>query len=124
MVQIAFEHLKRRDYDTALPLAEKSVELMPKMYAARNVLGRVLLELGQTERAISELEIGVRLAPESPEMHFALARAYARAGRKQDAANENEIFKKLQEKYSQKPEASTNSEGPSSSANTAKPNPE
>ena len=124
MVQIAFEYLKRRDYDTALPLAEKSAELNPKMYAARNVLGRVLLELGQTARAISELEIGVRLAPESAEMHFALARAYARAGRKQDAANENEIFKRLQEKYSQKPEASTNSEAPSSSANTAKPNPE
>jgi tetratricopeptide (TPR) repeat protein len=124
MVQIAFEHLKRRDYDTALPLAEKSVELMPKMFAARNLLGRVLLELGQTARAISELEIGVRLAPESSEMHFALARAYARAGRKQDAEKENEIFKKLQDKYNQQSDASNTGNGTSSSATTAKPNPQ
>lgn len=124
MVQLAFEYLKRREYDTALPLAEKSVELGPRMFAARNVLGRVLLELGQTARAVSELEIGVRLAPESPEMHFALARAYARAGRKQDAEKENEIFKKLQDKYDQQNEASKTGSGTSPGANTAKPNPE
>src|SRR6185295_4104995 len=73
MVQMAFEYLKRRDYDAALPLAEKSVALAPRMFPARAVLGRVLLELGQTERAIQQLEEGVRLAPESPDMHFALA---------------------------------------------------
>ena len=101
MVQMAFEYLKRDQYSDALPLAERAVQLAPKMYPARNVLGRVLLELGQTERAIKELEEGVRLAPNIPEMHFALARAYTRAGRKQDAAREREIFKKLQEKYSQ-----------------------
>ncbi|HEY9233019.1 MAG TPA: tetratricopeptide repeat protein, partial [Blastocatellia bacterium] len=99
MVQMAFEFLKRGEYDTSLPLAEKGVQLAPKMYAARNVLGRVLLELGQTERAVKELEEGVRLAPSSPEMHFALARAYTRAGRQTDAARERELFKQLQEQY-------------------------
>jgi cytochrome c-type biogenesis protein CcmH/NrfG len=71
------------------------------MFAARNVLGRVLLELGEVERAIQELGEGVRLAPSSPEMHFALARAYTRAGRKEDAAREREIFKRLQDQYEQ-----------------------
>jgi tetratricopeptide (TPR) repeat protein len=99
MVQMAFEFLKRGEYDTSLPLAEKGVQLAPKMYAARNVLGRVLLELGQTERAVKELEEGARLAPSSPEMHFALARAYTRAGRQADAARERELFKQLQEQY-------------------------
>ncbi|MFL6274773.1 MAG: tetratricopeptide repeat protein [Blastocatellia bacterium] len=99
MVQMAFEFLKRGEYDTSLPLAEKGVQLAPKMFAARNVLGRVLLELGQTERAVKELEEGVRLAPSSPEMHFALARAYTRAGRQADAARERELFKQLQEQY-------------------------
>src|SRR5678815_5997488 len=83
------------------PLAEKAVQLAPKLYAARNVLGRVLLELGQVEKSIRELEEGVKLAPASPEMHFALARAYTRAGRKEDAARERETFKKLQDEYSQ-----------------------
>jgi tetratricopeptide (TPR) repeat protein len=99
MVQMAFEYLKRNEYNTALPLAEKAVQLAPKMFAARNVLGRVLLELGQIERAIGELEEGVRIAPTSPEMHFALARAYTRAGRKKDADREREAFKRLQEQY-------------------------
>jgi tetratricopeptide (TPR) repeat protein len=101
MVQMAFEYLKREEYKEALPLAEKAVQLAPKMFAARNVLGRVLLELGQVERAIEELGEGVRLAPSSPEMHFALARAYTRAGRKEDAAREREIFKRLQDQYEQ-----------------------
>ena len=102
MVQMAFEYLKRDQYNDALPLAEKAVQLAPKLYAARNVLGRVLLELGQVERSIRELEEGVKLAPSSPEMHFALARAYTRAGRKEDAARERETFKKLQDEYNQK----------------------
>ena len=105
MVQMAFEYLKRDQYDEALPLAEKAVQLAPQMYAARNVLGRVLLELGQLERSIKELEEGVRLAPSSPEMHFALARAYTRAGRKDDANREREMFKKLQDQYSQQRDA-------------------
>ena len=101
IVQMAFEYLKREEYKDALPLAEKAVQLGPKMFAARNVLGRVLLELGQVERAMKELEEGVRLAPTSPEMHFALARAYTRAGRKEDAARERETFKRLQDQYEQ-----------------------
>jgi tetratricopeptide (TPR) repeat protein len=102
MTQMAFEYLKRDQFNDALPLAEKAVQLAPKLYAARNVLGRVLLELGQVDRSISELEEGVKLAPTSPEMHFALARAYTRAGRKEEAARERETFKKLQDEYNQK----------------------
>ena len=122
LVQLAFEYLKRRDYDAALPLADKAVALSPQMYAARNVLGRVLIEVGQIERAIRELQEGVRLAPASPEMHFALARAYTRAGRKEEAERENEIFKKLQEKYNQQADAKQ-ADGASGAA-TAKPSPE
>src|SRR6185436_3007443 len=123
LVQLAFEYLKRRDYDAALPLADKAVALSPQMYAARNVLGRVLIEVGQIERAIRELQEGVRLAPASPEMHFALARAYTRAGRKQDADRERELFKKLQQKDSQQDAATQTGDAPQGT-NAAKPNPE
>jgi tetratricopeptide (TPR) repeat protein len=99
MLQMAFEYLKRGEYERALPLAEKSVQLAPRLFPARNALGRVLLELGEVERAIKELEEGVKLAPESPEMRFALARAYARAGRKEDAAREREAFTRLDKLY-------------------------
>jgi tetratricopeptide (TPR) repeat protein len=120
MVQMAFEYLKRDQYNEALPLAERAVQLDPKMYPARNVLGRLLIELGQIDRAVKELEEGVRLAPSSPEMHFALARAYTRAGRKQDADRERETFKTLQDKYNQESDAAQTGSAP----NPAKPNPE
>jgi tetratricopeptide (TPR) repeat protein len=122
MVQMAFEYLKRGQYTEALPLAERAVQLAPKMYPARNVLGRTLLELDQVDRSIKELEEGVRLAPNIPEMHFALARAYTRAGRKPDADRERELFKKLQEKNSREDDASKTGSAPTTS--TAKPNPE
>jgi len=102
MVQLAFEYMKRDELDTALPFAEKAVQLAPNMFPARNVFGRILLDLGQVERAIKELEEGARLAPASPEMHFALARAYTRAGRKADAARERELFKRLQDEFEAK----------------------
>jgi len=99
MVQMAFEYLKRDELTTALPFAEKAVELSPNMFPARNVLGRILLDLGQVERAVKELEEGARIAPSSPEMHFALARAYTRVGRKADATRERELFKRLQDEF-------------------------
>jgi tetratricopeptide (TPR) repeat protein len=122
MVQMAFEYLKRGQFTDALPLAERAVQLEPNMYPARNVLGRVLLELDQIDRSIKELEEGVRLAPNIPEMHFALARAYTRAGRKPDADRERELFKKLQEKNRQQDDAAKTGSAPTT--NTAKPNPE
>ena len=122
MVQMAFEYLKRDQYNDALPLAEKAVQLATKLYAARNVLGRVLLEVGQVDRSIKELEEGVKLAPSSPEMHFALARAYTRAGRKQDAGRERETFKKLEDEYNQKRQRDTSGATPEQKAD--RPNPQ
>ena len=123
MLQMAFEYRKRNEYEAALPLAEKSVQLAPKMYQGRNILGRVLLELGQVDRSIKELEEGIRLAPTSPEMHFALARAYTRAGRKEDADREREIFKQL-EKQSQQQGGSTQGSADEKPGNQSKPKPE
>ena len=45
--------------------------------------------------AIKELLIGVKLAPESPGLHFTLARAYQRAGRVEEATRERDEFTRL-----------------------------
>jgi tetratricopeptide (TPR) repeat protein len=121
MVQMAFEYLKREEYNEALPLAEKAVQLAPKMFPARNVLGRVLLELGQVERAVKELEEGARLAPSSPEMHYALGRAYRRAGREADAKREVEMFQKLQEQYNARRNAQLTGSGTAGNQPKAQP---
>ena len=121
MVQMAFEYLKRDDYNTALPLAEKAVQLNPKMFPARNVLGRILLQLGQVDRAIKELEEGARLAPTSPEMHYALGRAYRRAGREEDAKRETALFQKLEQEFNTRRNAELMGNGTDN--NQAKPKP-
>jgi tetratricopeptide (TPR) repeat protein len=95
MLQIAFEYIKRKDFNAGLLYAENAVKLEPNLFAGHNALGRILLELGPVERAIKELEISVRQAPDSPETHFALARAYTKAGRKAEAEKARNEFTRL-----------------------------
>jgi tetratricopeptide (TPR) repeat protein len=95
MLQIAFEYIKRGDYEAARPWAKQAVETAPNAFVARKAWGQVLLESGETEAAIAELEAGVKMAPDSPQMRFILARAYQRAGRSADAERERLEFARL-----------------------------
>jgi tetratricopeptide (TPR) repeat protein len=95
MLQTALEKNLRAEQDEALKLAQKAAELAPQNPAARNILGRILLNRDDVEGAIKQLEMGVKISPMSREMHFELARADARAGRAADAARERETFQKL-----------------------------
>jgi predicted Zn-dependent protease len=94
-LQIAFEYIKRGEHAAGLPFAEEAVKLAPDLFATHNALGRILLETGELDRAVRELETGTKLAPDSPEMYFALARAYARAGRPKDAERARAEFQRL-----------------------------
>jgi tetratricopeptide (TPR) repeat protein len=85
LMQIAFEYLKRSDGESALPWAKQAVEAEPDAFPARKALGQALLETGDFEGAIRELEAGIKMAPESPGLYFTIARAYQRAGRLEDA---------------------------------------
>ena len=94
--QRAAEYLKRGEYQTALPAAEKSVEASPGYFAAHAILGQILAEGDlDVSRGTRELETAVRLAPWQPQVHFVLGTAYAKAGRKADAAKEREEFLRL-----------------------------
>lgn len=95
MIQIALTELRRGRAQAALPVAEKAAELTPNVPAARMVLGRALLALGQTDRAIGEMEVAVKLAPEVARLHYSLAQAYQQADRSEDAARERREFQKL-----------------------------
>ena len=96
LVTIAAEYIRRQDYKSALPYAEKAVAAGPQSFAAHTVLGRVLME-GDLDpsRGLKELETAKQLAPGSPQVRIALATAYAKVGRKDDAAREREEFQKL-----------------------------
>jgi tetratricopeptide (TPR) repeat protein len=95
MLQLAFHLMKEGRYEEALPYAESAVAAEPDFFATHNALGRVLLELDQTDRAIVELEKAAKLAPNSVQTYFSLARAYQRAGRTEDVKRARETFTKL-----------------------------
>jgi tetratricopeptide (TPR) repeat protein len=94
-IQIAFALIRTGEYEAARPFAEEAVAVAPTEFVARNALGQVLLETGDTAGAVRELEAGVKLASDSPQMHFALARAYRRAGRTADADKAQAEFTRL-----------------------------
>jgi tetratricopeptide (TPR) repeat protein len=98
MVTIANEYIQRKDFQAALPYARKAAELEPQSFPAHAVLGRVLAEGDlDNQRGIQELEEARKLAPGSPQVRIALATAYAKAGRKEDAARERREFLKLRQ---------------------------
>ena len=97
-LELTFELLLHGDNAEAKEHATKAVARAPSLFAAHNALGRALVELGELDGGIRALEEAVRLAPESAEMHFTLARAYARAGRTEDAARERAAFSEIEER--------------------------
>ena len=95
LMQMAFEYLKQGDTAAAMPIAKKAVAAAPNSFSARKALGQALLDSGDAEGAIRELQAGLKMAPDSPGLHFTIARAYQRAGRLEDAAREREEFTRL-----------------------------
>ncbi len=87
--------LRLKDATDGLPYAEEAVKLDPKVPLGHLILGLLLLDAGQTMRSITELETAQRFLQNEPKVYYALARAYARAGRKEDADRERTIFKRL-----------------------------
>jgi tetratricopeptide (TPR) repeat protein len=95
LMQIAYQHLRDSDPGSALPWAKQAVEAAPNVFAAHRALGEALVGTGDVEEGIAQLEVAINQAPDSPGTHFALAKAYQRAGRADDAAKERAEFVRL-----------------------------
>ncbi len=91
-----FLESKAGNYQEALPLARKAVQLSPNSFLAHYLLGNALLATGNIHASVGDLETARHLAPESPEVRYSLARAYAKAGNPQLARREHAEFTKLQ----------------------------
>jgi tetratricopeptide (TPR) repeat protein len=94
-IQLAFEFLNAADYEHGLNYAREAVALAPDNFVAHVACGRLWLALEKPERAIEQLQIAVKLAPGSPDAHFALSRALNQAGRNGDASRERAEFERL-----------------------------
>ena len=80
------------DSAAGLPYAEAAVKLDPSLPFGHYLLGLLLLDSDNYQRAISELEIAQKYMAEVPGVYSALGSAYARAGRDEDAAHARAEF--------------------------------
>jgi len=92
----------RVDSQSALPYAEQAVKLAPQIPFAHYLLGALRLDLDDAAGAIPELEIARKGLPAAPEIYFALGTAYARTGRKLEAAQARAEFGRLSASDSRK----------------------
>jgi tetratricopeptide (TPR) repeat protein len=95
LMQIAYEYLKEKNAEAALPWAKQAVEVAPNSFGTHKALGDALLDSGDIEGAIRELQTAARLAPDSPSTRLSLAKAFQRAGRPDEAARERQEFARL-----------------------------
>jgi tetratricopeptide (TPR) repeat protein len=87
-VMLAWIPLLQNDGAEALPHAQKAVAEDPTLSSAHLVLGRALTETGDIKGGIEHLEKTRQLQPDNLEVHLALAKAYSKSGRKEDARRE------------------------------------
>jgi tetratricopeptide (TPR) repeat protein len=85
----------RTDSADGVKYAEQAVKANPRHPFAHYLLGLLYLDTGNVTGASSELEIAQRGFPNQPEVYFALGNAYARAGRKEEAAKARATFLRL-----------------------------
>jgi tetratricopeptide (TPR) repeat protein len=79
----------------ALKYAVEAVKLEPRRPFGHYLLGLLYLDTQNFVRTISELETAKLSYSRVPQLYFALGNAYARAGRKADAARARAIFARL-----------------------------
>jgi tetratricopeptide (TPR) repeat protein len=87
----------KEDSGAGIPYAEEAVKLAPQQPFAHYLLGLLRLDLDKYQEAIPELELAEKGLPHEPKLYAALASAYSRAGRKQEAAKARATFARLNE---------------------------
>jgi tetratricopeptide (TPR) repeat protein len=86
----------RVDSPAGIPFALEVVKLQPRYPFGHYLLGLLYLDAGDIARATPELEAAARMVPQEAQFQFALGNAYARAGRREDAARARAAFARLQ----------------------------
>jgi tetratricopeptide (TPR) repeat protein len=85
----------RVDSAAGIPFALDVVKLQPRYPFGHYLLGLLYFDTGDVAGAIRELEAAAQMVPQEAQFQFALGNAYARAGRKEDAARARAAFLEL-----------------------------
>jgi tetratricopeptide (TPR) repeat protein len=78
----------REDYTLSLPQAQEAAEEDPNLLLAQLVLGRALMETGDISGGVQHLLTVLAADPQNLDAHLALAKAYSKLGKREDARRE------------------------------------
>ncbi len=97
LLEVASLEIRAGAPEAAIQPLRDALKLAPARYRwmCHTDLGRANLVLNKLDAAIAELENAVRLMPSNANVHYFLAEAYRRAGRKADAEKERLEFEKM-----------------------------
>jgi tetratricopeptide (TPR) repeat protein len=85
----------RVDSADGIKYAEQAVKISPQLPFAHYLLGLLYLDTDRTAEAVPELEIARKAFAKQAQVYFALGNAYAKLGRKADAARMRAEFLRL-----------------------------
>jgi tetratricopeptide (TPR) repeat protein len=88
----------------AISLLESALGFDGSLAESHYQLGNLALNDGDLPLAIKHLETALRLRPASSKIHFALARAYKRAGRSEQASKKVASFQRLKSEEEKSPD--------------------
>jgi tetratricopeptide (TPR) repeat protein len=94
---LAWSLLMQNRADEALPHAKRIADEAPERPSSQLTLGRALLDTGDISGGIQHLEQARKLQPDNIEIHIALAKAYSKSGRDDDARQERALCRQMTE---------------------------
>lgn len=106
MLQIAAAEYKV-DSLAGLPYAQEAVRLAPQLPFAHFLLGLLLMNTGDFQKSVPELEIASRGLPNEPNVFWSLGSAYEHVGRTRDALKARAEFARLKQMAAQQPHATS-----------------
>ena len=95
LIMLSWALVMRSRPEDALPYAKNAAALEPQSAASQLVFGRSLLDTGDVAGGIEHLEQGLKLEPNNLEIHIALAKAYSKSGRDEEARRERALCLEL-----------------------------
>ena len=101
LINLARTEVAQQKYDVAIEVLSRAIKSHPESADANYLLGECYLQLKKGSQAVDYLKEAIRLDPQGmAEVHLRLAVLYHRAGMKDKAAAEYEVFLKQKPDYS------------------------
>ncbi len=91
LAMLAWSLLLEDRPEEALPYAKRVAQEKPELAASQLVYGRALVGTGSMADGIEHLRKGLKLEPNNLEVHIALAKAFSKSGREEEARRERAL---------------------------------